>query len=151
MTPDTKKIKKIVDRYQGDQTALIAVLQDIQREFNYIPQEAMIAAAESLEVPQSKVYSAATFYGAFSLVPRGDKVIRVCQGTACHIKGADIIQEQIEAGLGIKAGETTADMKYTVECVNCVGVCAMAPAVLVNDKMLGNVRSDKVLSQVKKV
>lgn len=150
MTPDAKKIDKIIDRNRGDKTALIAVLQDIQREFNYIPPEAITATAGALDVPLSKVYSVATFYSAFSLIPRGEKVIRVCQGTACHIKGADLIQEQIEIGLGIKPGETTGDMKYSLEVVNCVGVCAMAPAVLVNEKIHGNVRSEKALDMVKK-
>lgn len=150
MTPDARKIDKIVNRYQGDQTALIAVLQDVQREFNYIPPEAITATATALDVPLSKVYSVATFYNAFSLKPRGKKVIRVCQGTACHIKGADLIQEQIEQGLGLKPGETTENMEYTLEVVNCVGVCAMAPAVLVNEKMHGNVRCEKALDLVKK-
>ncbi|MEZ5358812.1 MAG: NADH-quinone oxidoreductase subunit NuoE [Candidatus Zixiibacteriota bacterium] len=150
MTPDVKKIEKIIDRNRGDKTALIAVLQDIQREFNYIPPEAITATAGALDVPLSKVYSVATFYNAFSLKPRGKKVIRICQGTACHIKGADLIQEQIEKGLGLKPGETTKDMEYTLEVVNCVGVCAMAPAVLVNEKMHGNVRCEKALDLVKK-
>ncbi|MCK5128049.1 MAG: NADH-quinone oxidoreductase subunit NuoE [candidate division Zixibacteria bacterium] len=149
MTPDVKQIQKIIDQHHGDKSALITVLQDLQRKFNYIPPEGVTATAKALDVPLSKVYSVATFYSTFSLVPRGEKIIRICQGTACHIKGADLIQEQIEAGLNIKAGETSSDMKYTLEVVNCVGVCAMAPAVLVNDKMHGNVRCEKALKLVK--
>ena len=150
MTVDSNKIQEIIDRSQGDKSALIAVLQNIQKEFNYIPPEAVTATAKALDVPLSKVYSVATFYNSFSLKPRGRKVIRVCQGTACHIKGADLIQEQIEKGLRLKPGETSEDMEYTLEVVNCVGVCAMAPAVLVNEKMHGNVRCEKALGLVKK-
>jgi NADH-quinone oxidoreductase subunit E len=145
------KLQEIIGRDSRDATFLIAVLQDIQREFNYLPREALTETARALNVPLSKVYSVATFYNAFSLTPRGEKVIRVCQGTACHIKGADLIVEQLEAGLGIKTGETSSDLKYTLEVVNCVGVCAMAPVVVLNDKINGNVRSDKVVKLVTKV
>lgn len=144
------KLQEIIGRGAGDAGSLIAVLQDIQREFHYLPPEAMTETAKALNVPLSKVYSVATFYNAFSLEPKGEKVVRVCQGTACHIKGADLIQEQLEDGLGIKAGETTADMKYSLEVVNCVGVCAMAPVVVINEKIKGNIRSDKAVKIVKK-
>jgi len=144
------KLQEIIDRGAGDSGALISVLQDIQREFHYLPPEAITGTAQALNIPLSKVYSVATFYNAFSLVPKGEKVIRVCQGTACHIKGADLILEQLETGLGIKAGETTEDMKYSLEVVNCVGVCAMAPVVVINEKINGNVRSDRAVKIVKK-
>ena len=146
----TTRLREIIDRGLGDPGSLIAVLQNIQREFHYLPPEALIETAKSLKVPLSKVYGVATFYNAFSLEPKGEKVIRVCQGTACHIKGADLIQEQLENGLGIKAGQTSADMKYTLEVVNCVGVCAMAPVVVINEKISGNVRSDKAVKIAKK-
>lgn len=149
MAVDRGRVKEIIGRSPRDASSLIAVLQDIQREMRYLPREALIETAATLQVPLSKVYSVATFYNAFSLTPRGEKIIRVCQGTACHIKGADLIQEQLETGLGIKAGETSPDMKYTIEVVNCVGVCAMAPVVVVNDRIRGNVRCDKALTLVK--
>ena len=142
------KLQEIIGRSPQNATSLIAVLQNIQREFNYLPQEALIETATALNVPLSKVYGVATFYNAFSLTPRGEKVIRVCQGTACHIKGADLIVEQLEDGLGINTGETSSDLKYTLEVVNCVGVCAMAPVVVLNDKIKGNVRSDKAVKLV---
>ena len=150
MNVDMTKVKEIIDRSPRESSFLIAVLQDIQREFNYLPREALTETAKALKVPLSKVYGVATFYNAFSLIPKGDTIIRVCQGTACHIKGADMILEQLENGLGIKAGETSEDMKYTLEVVNCIGVCAMAPVVVVNDKIKGNVRSDKAVKTVKK-
>lgn len=143
MTHDLSKIEEIIGRNPKEPAALIAVLQDIQREFHYLPCEALTATAAALGVPLSKVFSVSTFYNAFSLTPRGEKIVRICQGTACHIKGAKLVQEQIEANLGIKAGETTADMKFTIEVVNCVGACAMAPVIIVNNKYHGKVRCDQ--------
>lgn len=143
MMLDLSKIEEIIDRSPKEPSALIAVLQDIQREFHYLPCEALTATSRALGVPLSKVYSVSTFYNAFSLTPRGEKIIRICQGTACHIKGAKLVQEQIENNLGIKAGDTTKDMKYTIEVVNCVGACAMAPVIIVNNKYHGKVRCDQ--------
>ena len=150
MNVDMNKVAEILDRNPKEAGAIIAVLQDFQREFRYLPVPAMVKASEELHVPLSKVYSIATFYNAFSLTPRGEKVIRICKGTACHIKGADKILEQIEAGLKLKPGETSADLKYTVEVVNCVGACAMAPVMIVNDKYHGKVRCDQAMSKVKR-
>ena len=143
MSHDLSKIDAIISRSPQNPGALIAVLQDIQREFHYLPCEALTATAKALGVPLSKVFSVSTFYNAFSLTPRGERIIRICQGTACHIKGAKLVREQLESNLGIKAGETTSDMKFTIEVVNCVGACAMAPVVIVNDKYHGRVRCDQ--------
>ena len=150
MNVDMAKVMEIINRNPKESGSIIAVLQDFQREFRYLPVDAMIKASEELKVPLSKVYSIATFYNTFSLTPRGEKIIRVCKGTACHIKGADRILEQIEAGLNIKSGQTTEDLKYTVEVVNCVGACAMAPVMIVNEKYHGKVRCDKAMSKVKR-
>nr|MBN2277225.1 NAD(P)H-dependent oxidoreductase subunit E [candidate division Zixibacteria bacterium] len=147
---EIEKVREVIGQNPADKASLIAVLQDIQKEFHYLPQMALKEAADYMGVPLSKVYSAATFYKAFSLKPRGEKIVRVCKGTACHIKGADLILEQLETGLGIKAGETSEDLKFTIEIVNCVGACAMAPVMIVNDKYHGNVRVDKALKLVKK-
>jgi len=144
------QVKRVIGRNPQHQGSLIAVLQDLQKEFNYLPQMALKEASTYLGVPLSKVYSAATFYKAFSLKPKGDTIIRICKGTACHIKGADLLLEQLDMELGIKPGETTEDLKYTIEVVNCVGACAMAPVMIVNDKYHGNVRVDKALKLVKK-
>jgi len=115
-----------------------------------LPCEALKETAKALYVPLSKVFSASTFYNAFSLTPRGENIIRVCQGTACHIRGADQLLEQLEIGLKIKAGQTTPDMKYTIEIVNCVGACAMAPVMIVNNKYHANVRCDRAMRLVKR-
>ena len=150
MIHDINKINEIIDRSPKLPGSLISVLQDIQREFHYLPCEALTETARALGVPLSKVFSVSTFYNAFSLTPRGEKVIRICKGTACHIKGADVILEQIENALNLKAGETSPDLKFTIEVVNCVGVCAMAPVITVNDKYHGNLRSDQAVKIVKK-
>ena len=150
MTLDLTKIKEVINRNPVQAGALLGVLQDIQREIRYLPKEALVETAAALKVPLSRVYGVATFYSAFSLTPRGEKVVRVCQGTACQIKGADLILTQLESGLGIRSGETSTDMKYTLEVVNCVGVCAMAPVVVINDKMHGHVRGDRAVKLVKK-
>lgn len=137
---DLDKLPAIFERYPHTRESLIAVLQDVQQEYHYLPEEALQKAAEELEVPLSKVYSVATFYNAFSLVPRGDKCIRVCMGTTCHIRGAQQILERLENELGVKAGETTPDLRYTLEKVACVGACSMAPVVAVNEKFHGGVK-----------
>jgi NADH-quinone oxidoreductase subunit E len=141
---DIAKIKEIIGRCPARASSLIAVLQDIQRHFHYLPGEALKETAVALQVPLSKVYSVATFYNAFSLVPRGEHICRICMGTACHIKGAPIVLEQAEKMLGIKPGQTTADLKYSLEVVNCVGACALAPVMIVDKKYYANVRADKV-------
>jgi NADH-quinone oxidoreductase subunit E len=137
---DFSKLPEIFDRHVRDATSLIMILQDIQKEYRYLPCEALKQTAEALQLPLSKVFSVATFYNAFSLNPKGEKVVRVCVGTACHIRGADLILDQIANQLGIKAGETTEDGKFSLEVVACVGACAMAPVVIVNDAYHGSVK-----------
>ena len=150
MNHDFSKLDSIFDRYPKEQESLIAVLQDIQKEYQYLPCEALEATANQLDVPLSKVFSVSTFYNAFSLNPKGEKIIRICCGTACHIRGAKMIQEQVEKLLEIKAGETTPDMKFTLEVVACVGACAMAPVVIVNDKYKSNVKVSQAKSLIKR-
>ncbi|HHI02198.1 MAG: NAD(P)H-dependent oxidoreductase subunit E [Candidatus Zixiibacteriota bacterium] len=150
MIIDSKKIQRVIDRLPPDKKQLIMILQDIQQEFHYLPKESVRLVADYLGMPQSAVYSAATFYKSFSLIPRGENIIKVCKGTACHIKGADLIIDQLDSGLGIKPGETTKDLKYTVEVVNCVGACAMAPVMIVNDKYFGEVRCNRAIKIAKK-
>jgi len=147
MNQDLGRLTEIFDRYPRTPQSLIGVLQDIQKELHYLPSEALEMTASELGVPLSKVFSVSTFYNAFSLTPRGEKVIRVCVGTTCHIRGAKQLQERFENDLGIKAGETTPDGKFTLETVACVGACAMAPVVAVNDEFHGGVK----LAQTKKL
>ncbi len=150
MIIDSKKIQKVINKSVPDKRQLIMILQDIQQEFHYLPKESIRHVADYLGMPQSTVYSAATFYKSFSLIPRGENIIKVCKGTACHIKGADLIIDQLDSGLGIKPGQTTKDMKYTIEVVNCVGACAMAPVMIVNDKYFGEVRCNRATKIAKK-
>jgi len=147
MTQDLKKLPAIFERYPRNPQSLIGVLQDIQREYNYLPEEALRQTATELDVPLSKVFAVSTFYNAFSLTPKGDKIIRVCIGTTCHIRGARQLQERFEHDLDIKAGETTPDGKFTLETVACVGACAMAPVVAVDDDFHGAVK----LAQTKRL
>lgn len=139
-----KKVDAIIKRYPKDKASIIQVLQDINDEFRYLPCEAVSYAAEKLGVPKTKAFSIATFYKAFSLKPRGKVVIKVCKGTACHIRGAEQIGDEITRLLKVGPGETTKDMKFTIEEVNCVGACAMAPVVVVGDKYHGGVTPDSV-------
>ena len=139
-----EKIPKILDRYPRRESSLIMVLQDVQEELNYLSTEALIQVAAELDVPQSKVFGVATFYKAFSLTPRGKKTVKICTGTACHVRGAPIIKDEIERMLGIPLPGTTEDLEYTVELVNCVGACAMAPVVVAGDKYHANVKPDRL-------
>ncbi|MEW5797188.1 MAG: NAD(P)H-dependent oxidoreductase subunit E [Candidatus Zixiibacteriota bacterium] len=149
MNHDFSRLPELIERHGRSPESLIMILQEIQREYRYLPCEALMQTAEALGVPLSRVFSAATFYNVFSLNPKGEKVIRVCVGTACHIRGAKLIQDQLENFLNIKAGNTSEDMKYTLEVVACVGACAMAPVVTVNEKYHGSVNPGRVKKLLK--
>jgi NADH-quinone oxidoreductase subunit E len=123
---------------------LVSILQDIQAEYNYLPKEAIIQVSQGLDVALSQVYSVATFFKAFSLKPRGRHLINVCLGTACHVRGAVRILDEVERELGIDSGKTTQDFKYTLETVNCVGACALGPIVIVDGNYSGQMKSNKV-------
>lgn len=140
----TEEVAAIVDRYPGDRGATIAVLQDIQARYRYLPREAMEEAARQLDVPLSQLYAIATFYRAFSLIPRGRHTIKVCLGTACHVRGAVRTLEKIERELGVGAGHTTADLNFNLETVSCLGACALGPLVTVDDKYYGKTSPTKV-------
>ncbi len=134
----------ILTRYPNEARHLISVLQDIQLEYRYLPREALELVAEKLSVPLAQVYAVATFYKSFSLTPRGEKILNVCTGTACHIRGAPLILHELESKLSIKPGETTEDMQFSLEAVNCVGACALAPVVVANDTAHGNLSVTRV-------
>ncbi|MFC1993518.1 NADH-quinone oxidoreductase subunit NuoE [Chloroflexota bacterium] len=139
-----QKTKQILDRYQRDQSLLVSILQDIQAEYRYLPKEALEEVSQSLGIPLTRVYSVGTFFKAFSLKPRGRHLINVCLGTACHVRGAGRVLEQIERELGIEAGETTEDLRFTMERVNCVGACALGPIIIVDEQYSGEMATDKV-------
>jgi NADH-quinone oxidoreductase subunit E len=150
---DSIAIDKIIDKYDRDPSSLLAILQDVQAHENWVPKEAVTHIAKRLEVSEARVYGMATFYRAFSLKPRGKHICTVCMGTACHVRGAPRLVEQLERDFTIKAGETTPDMKVTIETVNCVGACALGPLVLVNGEYHGNMdlsKLGKVVRGIKK-
>jgi len=138
---DAGKARAIIERYPaGDRMGLIHALQDVQAEFGFVPCAAAELVCQRLKVPISKAYSVTTFYKAFSLVPKGEIVIRVCTGTACHIRGAQTLVDELCTLLDLQPGQTTPDLKFTLETVNCVGACAMAPVVSLKGVYHGNVQ-----------
>jgi NADH-quinone oxidoreductase subunit E len=143
-------VKTIVARHGFQESALIAVLQDIQRQSNWLPPEDLATVARLLRVPESRVYGIATFYRAFSLKPRGKFVIHVCLGTACHVRGGPKILEEFERRLEIKAGDTTPDGKMTLETVACLGCCAIGPVVVVDETYYGHATIRKAGTILKK-
>jgi NADH-quinone oxidoreductase subunit E len=151
VTEIKQKTKQIIKKHKSDKSALIAVLQDIQEAFNYLPKEALKTASSMMKVPMSRVYEAATFYTAFSLKPRGKHIVKICKGTACHVRGAAILQDRFETTLGIKPGDTTKDGKFSLETVNCVGACALGPVVVINTDYHGQVTINKVDKIIKKI
>ena len=132
MKTSTKSISKIIDKYQGKKSALLAVLQDLQEKYNWLPPDALKLTSDKLGVPLINVYSVATFYRAFSLTPRGKHIVTVCLGTACHVRGARLLLDQAVGQLGVKPGEVTDDGLFSVEHVNCLGACALGPIVSEN-------------------
>jgi len=142
--PTGQKIKSILARHQSDPGMLVPILQDVQVEYNYLPREALVLVGEGLDIPLSQVYSVASFFKAFSLKPRGRHLINVCLGTACHVRGAGRVLDEVERKLGIKSGETTKDLKYTLETVNCVGACALGPIVVIDGNYTGEMTGSKV-------
>jgi NADH-quinone oxidoreductase subunit E len=143
-------ISDILEKYGYDKRSTLAMLQDIQRKYNYIPREAMDTMSEQLELPLSKLYGIATFYKALSLEPRGRNIIKVCDGTACHIRSSQLLIGEIEGLLGIKPGETSKDGQFTLETVNCLGSCAIAPVMVINETYYGKVTPAKLRDIISK-
>jgi NADH-quinone oxidoreductase subunit E len=147
----TQEVNRILKRYGNDATDIIAILQDVQQTYRYLPQDVMETLATKLDIPLSRVYHLATFFRAFSLEPRGKHELHVCLGTACHVRGAPRILEALERALKIRAGETTKDMQVTLETVNCVGACALGPVVVVDGESKGKLnpqRAERLLKQI---
>ncbi len=140
----SNKTENILRKYDYQGSKIIQVMTDIQKEYNYLPQENLVYISQRLKLPLSKIYSIATFYAAFSLKPRGTHLITVCQGTACFVRGVSNVLKRIEDRLGIEAGETTADNMFTLETVNCLGACALAPIVVVDGDYHGQTTVQKV-------
>lgn len=138
-----EQVESILDSHQRDKGMLVAILQDIQAEHNYLPREALEEVSKGLCVPLSQVYSVATFFKALSLEPRGRHLINVCLGTACHVRGAVRVLEAMERELAIGSGKTTKDLRFTLETVNCVGACALGPVVIVDGEYHGQMKAEK--------
>lgn len=132
------------EKYPKEQRYTLSILQDLQKEYNYIPKDLLIELSEYMDMPLSKLYSMATFYKALSLIPKGKNIIKVCDGTACHIRSSNSLLDELEKTLGIKPGETTKDGKFSLETVNCLGSCAIAPVMVINDKYYGKLTPSMV-------
>ena len=139
-----KRLNEILSSYEGKKEELIPVLQQVQQAFGYLPEPMMKKIAKFLQLPESTVFGVCTFYAQFKLVPSGRNIIRVCRGTACHVRGGARILREVEKRLGIKHGESTPDLEYSLETVACFGACALAPVMLVNDKVHGRMTKVKV-------
>lgn len=145
-----ESVCKIIDKYGGEKSWLIAMLQDIQKEKGYLPEDDLKLVASEVKIPLSSIFSLATFYRAFSLVPRGRHCINVCLGTACHVRGGAKILDKLEQDLEIKPGETTTDRRFTLESVRCVGCCGLAPVVVIDENFHGKLTQRKLEQVLKK-
>jgi NADH-quinone oxidoreductase subunit E len=137
-------IDNVVEQYGGDKSALVGILQEVQRREGYLPRKTLTRLSEKLDLPLSRLYALATFYRSFSLTPTGRHKVCVCLGTACHVRGGQAILDRLERLLGVRAGSTTLDRRFTLETVRCVGCCSLGPVVRVNDETHGRVRQDKL-------
>ena len=137
-------ISKILERYPKEPSSLISVLQDFQEECHYLPREILDRAGEALGTSRARVYHVATFFKAFSLVPRGKHIISICRGTACHVKGAEKIDNILRAELGVDDGQTTRDGLFTVQSVRCLGCCSLAPVIMIGRKAYGDLKANSI-------
>jgi len=145
---EINNVNAILDDTQGQRGILIAVLQRVQEKIGYLPEDAMKMIAERLSLSLSQAYGVASFYKHFHFKPRGKKIVKVCMGTACHVRGGKAVLNEIEAKLGIKEGETTPDRAVTLETVGCVGCCALAPVLTVNDQDLYGELTPKMVEDI---
>lgn len=146
---DRARIEQIIAHHGGQESALIEVLLDIQNEAHWLPKEALEIVSEKLRVPMSRIQHTATFYKAFSLVPKGRHEINICMGTACHVRGAPRVLEVVEQITGIKPGETDPDMKFSLDTVNCLGCCALGPVMEIDEQHLGKLAPAKTAELLK--
>jgi NADH-quinone oxidoreductase subunit E len=151
MSVTFKALENVLERYPPNPEHLISALQDVQTKFNYIPPEAMRAVCDHLGVPVSRGWAVATFFKSFSLEPRGEHGIKVCLGTACHLKGGERVVESLERDLKVARGHTTADLRFTLDTVNCLGACALAPLAVVDEEYQATTNSRKLKKYLKKV
>jgi NADH-quinone oxidoreductase E subunit len=141
---DAPRLESILSRYEGESADLIPVLQDIQDSYNYLPKDELTLVADRLNVPLTQIYSVATFYKMFSLVPKGEHQLKVCLGTTCHLRGGQRLVDSLSSRLGCELGYTTKDGAFSLETVGCLGSCAQAPVMMIDDKYFARVTVDKV-------
>ena len=139
-----EQLEGVLQRYKGEHSELIPLLQDIQQAVGYIPPEAMTATAKFLNIEESEIYGVVTFYAQFYLTPQGRRRIKVCLGTACHVRGGKRILKAVQDKLGIKPGETTEDYEFSLERVACFGSCALAPVLVIDDEVYGRMTPQRV-------
>jgi NADH:ubiquinone oxidoreductase subunit E len=142
-------VAKVLESFSGEKAELIPILQQVQLKLGYLPQEAMKTIAGFVRVPESTVFGVATFYAQFKFVPMGRNIVKVCRGTGCYVKGSPRILDEFEKLLEIKDGGTTKDMEYSLETVACFGSCALAPVVVVNDRVYGRMTPEKARELIK--
>ncbi len=138
-----ERLNEILSSYHGKEEELVPILQQVQQAFGYLPEPAMKKIAKFLKLPESTVFGVSTFYAQFKLVPSGRNIIRVCRGTACHVRGGARILREVEKYLGIKPGESTPDLEYSLETVACIGACALAPTMVINKETHGQMTTKK--------
>jgi len=149
---EKEELDKILNRYARNPSQIIAILHEIQDAERYLPEPDLRYVASQLKIPISQIYHIATFYKAYSLKPKGKHICNVCMGTACHVRGAPLVLEELERKLGIKAGDTTEDKEFSLSTVNCLGACALGPLVTIDGEYFGNMNTakvEKMLEQVK--
>lgn len=144
LDPKQERLQNLLKNYKGQKGALIPVLQEAQNIYGYLSKEVMQEISGELKIPLSKIFGVATFYAQFHLKPRGRNIVRVCLGTACHVRGGAKILEAVQNHLGIDQGDTTDDLRYTLETVACLGCCGLAPVMMINDDTHGRLTPDKV-------
>ena len=147
---DLSLLDPILDKYKEREDALITMLQEVQGVYSYLPEEVLNRLSTEAKVSMSRIYAVATFYAQFYLTPRGRQTVRVCRGTACHVRGGALILDAVERELGIKDGATTPDLEYSLETVACIGACALAPAMVVDEDTYGKMtpsEASKVISR----
>ncbi len=146
---EVSKIDSIIEQYEARESALLAILQDVQTWEKYLPKEALEYVSQKMNIPLVRVFRIATFYNALSLKPRGRHKIDVCLGTACHVRGGGKILDKVERDLGIAVGETTKDKRFTLESVHCVGCCSLGPVAVVDGEVFGRLAQDKIPALLK--
>ena len=146
---DNDRIDQIIDKHQGEASSLIQVLLEIQSENNWLPKDALERVSEKLQVPLTRIQHIATFYKAFSLVPKGRHGIHICMGTACHVRGAIRVLDKVQELTGIKPGETDLDLKFSLETVNCLGCCALGPVMEIGGKTHGKMTTAEIADVLK--